>query len=299
MNTIGILCERVRKEEKQLLEAFSRAGVPAVPVPPHACPVSLDSSAREAFGSLTLLIDRCPERSASCQVIAALIDSGLPVLHAGVASMGNRFAVARRLNAVGVARPATMLVSSITSGLEGLRALGYPATLMPMSFGEHPILLHDADIAEAVFEHRETLGAAESCALMLQQGIVDTAQRVEAMVVGARVVALSGHDLPERDVLGAIVLAEQAAEALGASMIGVTIAKIGARFVVWDADPIPDFRSMLSIDGTSVAQAICDLALSMSKSASPHEANGSAEASGLPAHELTMQEIASGVVLSA
>ena len=57
----------------------------------------------------------------------------------------------------------------------------------------------------------------------------------------------------------ALRLAEQAAVALDAQIIGVRIAQVSAGVVVWDVDPVPEFRHYNQIGPLSVAEAIARL----------------------------------------
>jgi hypothetical protein len=42
-------------------------------------------------------------------------------------------------------------------------------------------------------------------------------------------------------------------------LLGVSIADIAGRLVVWDVDPVPGFRAAVPIDGTSVEDALANL----------------------------------------
>src|SRR5215204_3827479 len=136
MGRIGILCERVRVEEKQLLEALSLEQLPAELVPPLEEPVAIAAAGPAAghFDGYSLLVDRCANRSASSHLFEVAGDVGLDVLGAGIAGRGNRLDVARALTKAGIARPASYFAGSERAGLNALRSTGYPATLMPLSF---------------------------------------------------------------------------------------------------------------------------------------------------------------------
>jgi glutathione synthase/RimK-type ligase-like ATP-grasp enzyme len=263
MESVGILCERVRVEEKQIIAALQGAGLPAVPVPPADLPITIGAGPDDTIDSPatkhTLLIDRCPERTAGNHLVSLLIESGTKVLGAGLASTGSRLDVARALSAAGIPRPRTLFVGTEQAGMHALQSLGYPATLVPLSFSKEPLPIFDQDIAEAVLEHRNTLGSASARSMMVQEGSPSIAEVVDVMVVGAEAVATSTPGKPALKHGDVVKLAEQAAEVLGAQIIDVRIAQVASRLVVWDVDPAPEFRRLNAIGLTSVAEAIGNL----------------------------------------
>ncbi len=300
MNTIGILCERVRMEEKQILAALGSEGLPAVPVPPFDLPVEIAAVAgllpdRSAIDQFALLIDRCPERAAASQLIALLDQNGVLVLGAGVASSGNRLDVAKRLASSGVSRPRSVLVSSEKAGMTALHDVGYPATLMPLTPNKRPQAVADEDIAEALLEHRHTLSSPASRTMIVQQGSPSPASLLEVVVIDGQATACSATAKPMLRQPETLRLAEAAAVALRAQVIGIRIAQIGTEVVVWDVDPVPEFRGLNQIGAASVAGTVAALALKLSPAGAT---TGNRHASGLE-QSMALEEIARGIVLSA
>lgn len=261
METIGILCERVRVEEKQILAVLLNAGLPAVPVPPVDLPVAIgagpEGHAIESLaGQYFLLIDRCPERTASNHLVLLLADSGTAVLGAGVASTGNRLDVARKLAGAGIARPRTVFAGSEKAGLAALSSFGYPSTLMPLAYSKRPLPIFDEDIAEAVLEHRNTLGSASARSLVIQEGSPSITEVIEVMVVDGAAVAASTAGKPALRSDDVLKLAEHVAAVLDARIIGIQIAQTASGLVVWDVNPVPEFRGFNLTSSLPVADAI-------------------------------------------
>jgi [lysine-biosynthesis-protein LysW]---L-2-aminoadipate ligase len=266
MESIGILCERVRVEEKQIVAALEGAGLPAVPVPPVDLPIAIgagphDTSIESLAGQHALLIDRCPERTAGNHLVSLLTEAGTRVLGAGLASTGSRLDVTRVLAAAGIPRPRTMFVGSEKAGLSAVRSLGYPSTLMPLAFGKRPLPMFDDDIAEAVLEHRNTLGSASARSMMVLEGSPSVAEVMEVMIVDGEVVATT---TPGKTALrhgDALRLAEQVADVLDAQIIAVRIAQTASGLVAWDVDPAPEFRHFDPAGPLTVAEAIGSLVM--------------------------------------
>lgn len=263
---IGVLCERKRLEEKQVIQVLADAGVPAVPVPPAALPLPVVPFApapqvAAAFGAtMPVVVDRCQDRAVASAVLPLWQGTGAVVIGAGIAATGNRLAVASALSAAGVPRPATLLVASEEAGLQALETLGYPATLLPLTVGAAPVPLLDRDAAEAVLEHRQTLGGTCEVVGLLQAGTTIGAEHALVIVVGGSAVA-SRH-MGNETTFGpqAVALAEAAAKAIGADVAGIELVRTTAGLVVWDVQPVPDFRDTVPLGDRTAGQAIADLA---------------------------------------
>jgi hypothetical protein len=133
--------------------------------------------------------------------------------------------------------------------------MGLPATLLPLDLKSSPIALLDRDAAEAVLEHRAVLGGVAGSLAVIQAGSPGTEVLVNVIVVDGAAVALetsSGTAVSDQ----ALRLAEEAARALNADLVAIIIALGSPGPVVWDAQPVPDFRNVMPISGVSVAQAI-------------------------------------------
>ena len=276
---IGVLCARSRVEEKQLFAALATASVPAVLLDP-TCPLPFvptspvhpgwagsSSTSHMASRLITtdtsvasVVVDRCKERTLAAAILPVWQALGATVLGAGVAATGTRATIAATLAAAGLPRPVSFLATDDDAAIATLAGLGYPATLLPLAVDGAPVILHDQDTAEAVFEHRAVLGSGPDRIAVIQAGMPAAADLTTVLVVGEEAVAASdpGWIALEPD---AGPLAVAAARALGAAVVGVTIARIDDDIVIWDIEPVPEFRTMPSLGNRTVAEAITELAV--------------------------------------
>jgi hypothetical protein len=267
MATVGVLCGRMRVEEKLLVAALVEAGVPAEPVVPAGLPLPPSRSPLPPAPAITggpptdLLLDRFPDRSSGSALIFASRATGSVTIDAGVAATGDRLAVATALAAAGVARPDTQFAWSAEAALAAVVALGCPATLLPLAFRSAPASLLDLDAAEAVIEHRAVLGNGVETLSLVQAGVV-AGHSSRFIVVDGESVAVEGGDLGMDADAGRHVAA-LAAHALGARLIGVEVAATDRGLVVWDVQPVPGFRHVRSLTGRTVADAVAAMAVRM------------------------------------
>lgn len=270
---IGVLCARVRVEEKQLLAALAEAGLSATalapaslalpldPTPPPPVPLPPTAADLIHTARLPVVVDRCADRSIGAAVLPLWRALGVTTIDAGLAASGNRAAVAATLVAAGVPRPATRLACSEEAALAALDETGYPATLLPLAQDAAPVPLLDRDTAEAVLEHRAVLGGAPATVALVQSGAPRVGERITVMVVGGRAVAVDGANAGLACSARLHGMAEAAATAVGATVAGVEIALLPGGATVWDILPVPDFRTAAPVGRQSVAAAIAALAL--------------------------------------
>jgi [lysine-biosynthesis-protein LysW]--L-2-aminoadipate ligase len=211
-----------------------------------------------------LFIDRCRHRATAAALLTAYRALGVVTVDAGLAATGNRLAVAAALSAAGLARPETRLVGSPAAALLALEELGFPATLLPLTSGAASTLLLDVDTAEAVFEHRSVLGSAHDALALIQAGAPLRSAPAprgcstygEIVVVDGQAVAIATANDSLSLPAAAVELAETAARALGAAIVAIEIVAGPAGPIVWDAQPVPDFRHATPLGQTSVAAAL-------------------------------------------
>lgn len=305
MTATGVLCARVRVEEKQIIAALGDAGILAMPVPPASVPLPPDpASPVAALGRLTdattgetidqvvtCIIDRAQNRAVAGATLPLLRAHGARTIDAGLASTGSRLEVAIALSRAGVPRPLALTAFSEASGIQAAAEIGFPSTLLGVTPGGATTRLHDHDTADAVIEHRVVLGSAGEAIFMVQAGAPEAAARTLVHVVGGRAIAVEGVD-PSPDDLA---VAERAAQALDASLIAIELARINQGIVVWDVHPVGEFRKARPLGEESVADAIAALVAQLPASDAVLQTSFIEEASR-DGWEVTVED---GVVLSA
>lgn len=263
---IGVLCARVRVEEKQLIAALTEAGVAAMALPPSTVPVTPAPSLHDlaALGATSgnqadipaVIIDRTVNRAIGRIMNRMLRHAGVRLVDGGISSRRNRLEVATAWKQHGVPCARSLVAFSEESAVEAARTLGYPSTLFPMSTGSAATALPDHDTADAVIEHRVVLGSAEEEIMLLQQGAPHGGDVLRIHVVDGVPVAFEGP-VPDDSLLD---LAVRASNALEASVLGIDLARIDGEWLAWDTRPVADFRNSTLLGETTVAHAIAAVA---------------------------------------
>jgi [lysine-biosynthesis-protein LysW]--L-2-aminoadipate ligase len=261
----GVLCTRVRMEEKRLFAALGLLGVSVKPLPPSDAPLPIQPLTAQAGGGeadgerIAVVIDRLQERSTASVVLPYWRQPGREMIDAGVAATLDRLSIARLLAEAGLPRPETAVVISEASGLTVIDLFEGVGTLLPLQPGAKELPLLDRESAEAVLEHRTILGEAPDAISLMQQGVATAGKRTEVVVVDGVAVAAVGATTSQPSLNRVCALAAETARLMGARLIGVVIAEIDGRLVVWDVDPVPEFRLARPIASTSVEDALAVL----------------------------------------
>ena len=260
-----MLCTRVRLEEKRMIAALGLLGVEVKPFPPSDAPLPIQPlSAAAGSGDVAaecvrVVIDRLRERTTASVWLPYWRHSGREMIDGGFAATHDRLAIARLLAEAGLPRPESALVISEACGLNAVDLFEGTATLLPLQTGSRELPLHDRESAEAILEHRGVLGEAPDAISLIQQGVATNGNRVTVTTVDGIAIAAEGVFADGSPLAHCTRLAEETAHALGAYLLGVSVAEIDGRLVVWDVDPVPGFRAAVPVGGVSVESALAEL----------------------------------------
>jgi hypothetical protein len=248
-------------EEKALMAALANASIVSALFPPADEPLPVgplpSAAAGRTFPVPQLVVDRHPNRQIARAVLSTCRAMRVPALSAGNAAMGDRLDVASALAAHGLPRPLTALCTSEAAALEAVAVAKLPATLFPLDLQSSGIALLDFDAAEAIVEHRVVLGGSVAALGLIQAGAPAQTDLATVAVVDGKATALTvASGTPVSD--DALHLAEAAARVLNADLVSIVLALGGQQPLVWDVQPVSEFRHALPIAGQSVAQAIAE-----------------------------------------
>jgi [lysine-biosynthesis-protein LysW]--L-2-aminoadipate ligase len=185
---IGILCSRVRVEEKLLFAAFEALGID---------PVRLDEREVTArVGQFAPQVDILLERSVSTGaglVATQLFEAaGVRVINSyHTASVcADKVQTTLALAGAGIPQPDTEIALSREAALDAIERFGYPVVLKPVvgSWGRLLARVNDRDAAEALLEHKEVLGGISHHVYYIQEYIEKPSRDIRAFVIGTETI---------------------------------------------------------------------------------------------------------------
>ncbi|ELZ31575.1 lysine biosynthesis protein LysX [Halorubrum terrestre] len=241
---VGILYSRIRKDEKLLLNELRERGHEVEKIDVRKERFGLESTTA-AVDDLDIVVDRCLSTSRSLYATRFLDSYGVPVVNAPETGdvCADKAKNSLALAEADVPTPATEVAFTTDAALEAIESFGYPCVLKPVtgSWGRLMAKIDSRNAAEAILEHKETLGHYEHKVFYVQEFVDKPGRDVRVLAVDGEPVAAmtrsSDHwltnaakggetesfDLDER----ATELVEKASDAVGGGMLGVDLMEVG------------------------------------------------------------------------
>ena len=269
---IGILCSRVRIEEKALFEALRRRAIPFERLDedrvqfPIGGPLPHDD----------VVLDRSIHHGRSLYSLTLLNAAGVPTVNrAKVARIcGDKILTTAALARAGLPVPKTVVTFTREAALEAIEAMGYPVVLKPMvgSWGRLLAKINDRDAAEAVLEHKETLGSYQHGIFYIQEYINKPQRDIRAIMVGDQTIGAiyrrSDHWITNTARNGQASVCEvtpeidqlcrKAAAAVGGGFLSVDLLEHEGGLLVNELNYTPEFHGFIAATGIAVADYVID-----------------------------------------
>lgn len=278
---IAVLLSRVRVEEKLLLQAFEARGL-AVDVRDDE-EVVFDLH-RNGWGSYDVVLERCVTQSRALAALLVLKDWGVRTVNRleVVQTCGDKLATTSALVREGVPTPEVKIAFTPESALEAIEAMGYPVVLKPSvgSWGRLLSKINDRQAAEAILEHKQTLGGYQHHIYYIQEYVDKPARDIRAFVVGDETICAiyrySEHwvtntarggrasNCPVTPQIHALSLA--AARAVGGGVVAVDLLETpDGRLLVNEVNHTMEFRNSIDTTGVNIPGRIVDYVLEVAQ----------------------------------
>jgi [lysine-biosynthesis-protein LysW]--L-2-aminoadipate ligase len=280
---VGVLYSRIRKDEKLLLSELRDRGHEVEKIDVRTARFGLESTTAPV-ADLDVVVDRCLATSRSLYATRFLDSYGVPVVNApetgDVCADKARNSLA--LAEADVPTPATEVAFTKEAALEAVESFGYPCVLKPVtgSWGRLMAKIDSRNAAEAIFEHKETLGHYEHKVFYVQEFVDKPGRDVRVLAVDGEPVAAmtrsSDHwltnaakggetaafELDER----ATELVERASAAVGGGLLGVDLMEVGvgpdagesAEYTVHEVNHTVEFKALDAATDVDVPARVVD-----------------------------------------
>jgi [lysine-biosynthesis-protein LysW]--L-2-aminoadipate ligase len=186
---IGVLYTRVRVEEKWIFEALDKRGIPYDKIDDRQIGFSLAEPG--SWQEYDVVLERSLSYKNGLYATQVLNSWGIPTVNMArvAATCGDKLSTSAALTQAGVPQPRVWLAFTPEAALEIMETIGYPVVLKPVigSWGRLLAKINDRDAAEAVLEHKATLGSVQHSVFYIQEYIKKPGRDIRAIVVGDRV----------------------------------------------------------------------------------------------------------------
>jgi [lysine-biosynthesis-protein LysW]---L-2-aminoadipate ligase len=281
---IGVLHARIRLEEKMIFTELEKRGVDVKRFHIEAVPLSLDADgAREDITQVDAMLERCISHSRALAAIRVIENWGVPCVNSWqVAEVcGDKMATNLALSNAGVAQPRARVAFTPESALEAIEELGYPAILKPAvgSWGRLLARVNDREAAEAILEHKATLGTYHHSIFYIQEHIEKPGRDLRAFVAGGEVLcAIARHsehwitntaqggqvtNYPVTDELREIAV--NAAQAVGGGILAVDLLESSRGLLVCEVNYTMEFKNSVEPTGVDLPAKVVDFLLEVAE----------------------------------
>jgi [lysine-biosynthesis-protein LysW]--L-2-aminoadipate ligase len=269
---IAMLYSLIRKDEKMMMNAAERRGIKLDLVDDRQLVFGLTDPTWKA----DVVIERCISHSRALYALKFLEDYGVTTV--------NRFAVAQlsgdkalsslALERAKVPTPKTFVAFEPESAIKAIERVGYPAVMKPItgSWGRLLAKVDSRHAAEAIIEHKQTLGSYPHHIYYIQEYIDKPQRDIRTFVVGDECIAAvyreSEHWIANT-AKGALVrecpvdeelreLSLRAAEAVGGGVLAIDIMESDRGLLVLETNYTMEFKNSVAPTGVDIPGAILE-----------------------------------------
>jgi len=283
---IGLIYDRIRWDEKALINASRKAGVTLTPIDAKEVYINAyedQDVVRHAFGNIA--IQRCVSYFRGLHLTAVLENMGLPVINSFQTSLtcGNKLFTTLALIKAGLPSPKTMVAFTPETALKVLDIIGYQAVLKPVvgSWGRLVAVMKDRESAQALIETREEIRNALLQIYYIQELVKRPPRDIRVIVIGEEVVAASYRYSPTSDwrtnvARGGISkpcpvtpeleqLALMASKAVGGRVLAVDCMEGPDGLLVNEVNSTIEFKGISSTTYVDIASKIIEYTVRMAK----------------------------------
>jgi [lysine-biosynthesis-protein LysW]---L-2-aminoadipate ligase len=272
---------RVRVEEKLLLTELNRRGVEIVRFDDRQLTLDLAQPSIHC----DVVLERAINHLRALYTLRVLNDWGIPTVNSyDVANTcGDKLLTTAALIRHGVPSPRTLLAYTPESALEAIDEIGYPVVMKPAvgSWGRLLARINDRDAAEAILEHKVTLGSFHHGAFYIQEYVNKPGRDIRSFVVGGETICAiyrtSPHwitntarggeatNCPVTPEIDAVSRA--AARAVGDGVVAVDLFESDRGLLVNEVNYTMEFRNSIDTTGVDIPAKIVDYVIAVGEAA--------------------------------
>lgn len=275
---VGILYSRIRVEEKLLVQTLEARGVSYDMIDVRKR--NFDLQDRASWRQYDVLLERCVSHSRAQAALDILNSWGIPTVNtAHVAQIcGDKLKTSLALMAANVPTPQVRIAFTPESALAALEEIGYPAVLKPAvgSWGRLLAKINDREAAEAILEHKATLGSYHHSIFYVQEYIDKPDRDLRTFVVGDETICGiirsskhwitntarggSAENCPITPEINNLSLA--AARAVGGGVVAVDLLETAdGELLVNEVNYTMEFRNSIEPSGVDIPARVIDYVL--------------------------------------
>ena len=272
---VGLLYSRIRRDEKLLLSELRDRGheIEKIDVRKEQFNISEPPA---SLDGVDIVVDRCLATSRSIYTTQFLDAYDVPVVNSAHTAdvCADKVKNSLALERAGVPTPNTEVAFTTDSALETIEKFGYPCVLKPVigSWGRLMAKVDSRSAAEAILEHKATLGHYEHKVFYVQEFVEKPGRDIRVLAVDGEPVAamtrssdhwltnaakggeVEAFDLDDR----ARELVAAASDAVGGGLLGVDLMETGEDYTVHEVNHTVEFKALNDAVDVDVPAQVVD-----------------------------------------
>ena len=277
---VGMLCSRIRVEEKLLIGEMKRRDVDFDIIDDREIILEIQNNGWD----YDVILERCINHARALYALRIFDDWGIPTVNTyEVANVcGNKLLTTSALVRHKIPTPRTRVAFTPASALQAIEEMGYPVVLKPGvgSWGRLLSKVNDREAAEAILEHKQVLGSYHHSIYYIQEYIEKHGRDIRTFVVGDETICAiyrtSPHwitntarggkatNCPVTPELDELCVA--AARAVGGGVVALDLFEDDERgLLVNEINYTMEFRNSIDTTGVNIPSRVVDYVLDVGR----------------------------------
>ncbi len=275
---IGFLFSLLRKDERMLQEEFRARNIEPIMLDDRELSFSLDSKF-----DLDIIFERSISFSRGLEIIRIFESLGYTCINSfnTADTCGNKIATTLALSKYNIPQPDVRFAFTEESALKAIEEIGYPCVIKPPvgSWGRLLAKINDRDAAEAVLEHKATLGSYQHSLFYIQEYIEKKGRDIRSFVVGDECIAAiyreSPHwitntarggkasNCPITEEISELSL--KGAEAVGGGIVALDLFESDHGIIVNEVNHTMEFKNSVDTTGVNIPGKMVEYVINKAK----------------------------------
>jgi len=276
---IGILCSLVRKEEKLLFDEFRSRGLEFVRLDDRELILDL----HRRHWDFDVILERCINHSRALHTLRYFADCGVKTVNTyEVANTcGDKLLTTLALIRDKIPTPPVFVAHTPESALQAIERLGYPVVLKPAvgSWGRLLSKVNDREAAEAILEHKETLGSYHHSIFYIQKYVEKHGRDIRSFVVGDETICAIFRTSPHwitNTARGGVAtncpvthevneISVRAAKAVGGGVVAIDLFETPNGLMVNEVNYTMEFRNSIDTTGVNIPAKVVEYVVAVGR----------------------------------
>ncbi|MFZ4576461.1 MAG: lysine biosynthesis protein LysX [Phycisphaerales bacterium] len=279
---LAILHSRIRVEERLLVDELTRRGVEHELIDVRTATWDIHNPG--ALQRYRVVLERCVSQTQGVTAVRLFERFGVPCVNPAhvIDCCGDKLLTSLALAKHGVPTPRTKVAVEPEAALAAIEEMGYPVVLKPTvgSWGRLLARVNDRDAAEAILEHKATLGSVQHGVFYIQEYVNKPGRDLRVFMAGddpvCGIVRNSPHWITNTARGGqagaftpdaaTVDLCRRAVRAIGGGLVAIDLLECPDRgMLVSEINHTMEFRNSIEPTGVNIPSRIIDWALEVAQ----------------------------------